>query len=107
MKHLVKCEECDGKGMKQYSPVYVNGDLYQDGEILECEECDGRGTVTEESDEDYDPYELFQLKRYGYIIPNRENTPDDEQYENGILELNRLADFIESQSETNLLNYSL
>jgi hypothetical protein len=77
-----------------------HADRLQDSEQSEREPADP-------AEYEFTEYELFQLKRYGNIIPNRENTPDDEQYENGILELNRLADFIESQSETNLLNYSL
>lgn len=44
-------------------------------------------------------YELFQLKRYGNILPVFKETPDDDLFESGIEELNRLADWTEKMAE--------
>jgi hypothetical protein len=44
------CEFCDN-GMRTYPPVYIDGDLYQDGEVMECSECGGSGKVKAEGGE--------------------------------------------------------
>ena len=36
------CEWCEN-GMRYYPPIYIGGDLYQDGEVMECNECQGTG----------------------------------------------------------------
>ena len=46
-----------------------------------------------------DAYQVFQLERYGNILPDTANIPDDELAENGIEELTRLAEWIEQQNE--------
>lgn len=40
---IEECEVCEGKGQRSYTPTYINGDLYADGEVLECTDCDGTG----------------------------------------------------------------
>ena len=50
-----------------------------------------------------DAYQVFQLERYGNILPDTVNIPDDELAENGIEELNRLAEWIEKMNELNEL----
>ena len=44
-------------------------------------------------------YELFQLEKYGNILPDTAHTPEDQLAENGIEELTRLAEWIEKQNE--------
>ena len=44
-------------------------------------------------------YEQFQLTKYGNILPDTANIPEDELAENGIEELTRLAEWIEQQNE--------
>lgn len=39
------CEMCDGTGFRKYSASYIDGDLYQDGEVLPCDECGGSGKI--------------------------------------------------------------
>lgn len=51
------------------------------------------------------PYDQFQLRVYGNIIPAVEETPDDELFESGIEELNRLAEWMESMAEAELLEH--
>lgn len=48
-------------------------------------------------------YEQFQLERYGNIIPDFGDTPDDE-LENGYEELERLANWLAENAELQLLN---
>lgn len=48
------------------------------------------------------PYDQWQLSTYGNIIPTVEETPDDELFESGIEELNRLAEWMESMAEAEL-----
>lgn len=45
------------------------------------------------------PYEEFQMVNYGNILPPAANTKDDDLFESGIEELNRLAEWIESMAE--------
>lgn len=47
-------------------------------------------------------YELFQLNKYGNILPTPETTPDGDLFESGIDELNRLAEWIDAQAEQRL-----
>lgn len=39
------CDDCEGEGTRLYPAVYVNGDLYQDAEVLPCDTCGGSGKV--------------------------------------------------------------
>lgn len=50
-------------------------------------------------------YEIFQMERYGYIIPDISNTPESELFESGIEELNRLAEWTESMAEAELMEH--
>lgn len=47
-------------------------------------------------------YETFQLEKYGNVVGSLETTPEGELFESGVDELNRLADYIERQSEKEL-----
>lgn len=48
-------------------------------------------------------YEQWQLEKYGNILPTPEATSDGELYESGIEELNRLADWMDYQTEPQLI----
>lgn len=48
------------------------------------------------------PYERWQLEKYGNLLPTIDNTPDDELFESGIEELNRLSEWIESLTAVEL-----
>ena len=45
-------------------------------------------------------YEWWQLNNYGNIIPDCNNTPEDELFESGIEELNRLAEYQSALAQT-------
>lgn len=45
----VDCEECGGKGAREYSARFIDGDLYHDGEILECDFCEGKKQVLDDN----------------------------------------------------------
>lgn len=45
------------------------------------------------------PYERFQMERYGNILPSFSEVPEEEMYESGIDEINRLAEWTESMAE--------
>lgn len=47
-------------------------------------------------------YDFWQLQKYGNIIPSINNTPDNEMYESGIAELDRISGYIETKSELQL-----
>lgn len=47
-------------------------------------------------------YELFQLERYGNIIPDISHTPEDNLLESGIEEINRLSAWTESMADNQL-----
>ena len=44
-------------------------------------------------------YGAWQMERYGNIVPGIESTPEGELINNGIEELNRLAEWISLQAE--------
>lgn len=46
-----ECEVCDGTGMRKYSAMYINGDLYYDAEVMECNECGGSGKIKIQEEE--------------------------------------------------------
>lgn len=46
-------------------------------------------------------YEIFQLDRYGNILPDVQGTPEEE-YENGLEELDRLAEWTLAMAEKDL-----
>ena len=50
-----------------------------------------------------DNYESFQLEKYGNIIPSIESTPEGELYESGLESIERLAQWIEVQTERQLM----
>ena len=39
------CDVCEGEGVIDYPPMYIDGDLYHDGEVLTCETCGGTGKI--------------------------------------------------------------
>jgi hypothetical protein len=49
--------------------------------------------------ENLDPFERWQLERYGNILGSGKTTPEGELFENGIEQLERLAAWIEMQNE--------
>lgn len=49
-----------------------------------------------------DPYERFQMERYGNIVSDY--SPYQDLFENGIEELRRLAEWTEAQVERELLS---
>lgn len=51
------------------------------------------------------PYDQWQINTYGNIIPTVEETPDDELFESGIEELERLAEWMESMAEAELMEH--
>lgn len=50
-------------------------------------------------------YDLWQLERYGNILPTLEVTPDGDLFESGIEELNRMAAYIEQHAALELSNH--
>ena len=44
-------------------------------------------------------YELFQLEKYGNILPDTAHTPEEELFESWCEEMTRLAEWIEQQNE--------
>jgi hypothetical protein len=54
--------------------------------------------------EEMSNYDQFQLEKYGDVLPSAESMPDGS-FEGGIDELNRLAEWIESQSEMELMEH--
>ena len=48
-------------------------------------------------------YGAWQLKKYGNIIPAIESTPEDELMNSGLEELNRLAEWMSGNQQTNHL----
>jgi DnaJ-class molecular chaperone len=46
-----ECEVCEGEGMRTYGPIYIDGDLYMDKEIMECETCGGTGKIKIQEEE--------------------------------------------------------
>lgn len=51
------------------------------------------------------PYDQWQLIRFGNIIPAIEETPDDELFESGIEQLERVAEWMESMAEAELMEH--
>lgn len=47
-------------------------------------------------------YEKFQMERYGNILPDVHNTPDDELEESGLAELDRIAEWMDAMAEKDL-----
>lgn len=48
-------------------------------------------------------YEVFQIERYGDILPSVSHTPESEMYESGIEELNRLSAYIDNHAELEII----
>lgn len=51
------------------------------------------------------PYDQFQLTTYGNILPAIANTKDEDLFESGIEELNRLAEWTEYMNELELITH--
>jgi hypothetical protein len=52
-------------------------------------------------------YDLFQLEKFGDILPDVNHVSDADMYESGIEELNRIAAFIDAETEHQLFEQSL
>lgn len=50
------------------------------------------------------PYQRFQMVHYGNILPEVKNTKDEDLFESGLEELNRLAEWTESLAEMETLD---
>jgi len=46
-------------------------------------------------------YELWQLEKYGNVLPDVRDTPDEELENCGIEELNRITDYINEKTQPN------
>ena len=51
---------------------------------------------------DYTNYELFQLEKYGNILPSVETSTGKEELENSFAEQSRQAEWVEMQHELSL-----
>lgn len=47
-------------------------------------------------------YDLWQIERYGDIIPEIQVTPEGDLFESGIEELNRMAEYMEMNAALQL-----
>lgn len=54
------------------------------------------------SEQKLDPYERFQMERYGNILPKACDLPPEECFESGIEELERMAAWTEAQAESQI-----
>ena len=50
-------------------------------------------------------YDMFQLEKYGNILPTPEATPEGDLFESSIEELNRLADWTNAQVESQMYEH--
>lgn len=50
----------------------------------------------------YNSFEEFQLRRYGNVIPEGTNLPEEELFEAGIDQLGRLSEWIGEQADQQL-----
>lgn len=53
--------------------------------------------------EELTPYEVWQLNRYGNIIQDANNIPEEELFESGIQELERFGEYLEMLNEQKML----
>lgn len=51
------------------------------------------------------PYHRFQMVHYGNILPETVNTKDENLFESGIEELNRLAEWTEFMNDLELITH--
>jgi len=49
------------------------------------------------------PYERWQLEKYGVILPEAKDIPDERVDENGLDDLNRFAEWLEYMAERELI----
>ena len=49
------------------------------------------------------PYERWQLEKYGHILPEAKCIPDERVDENGLDDLNRFAEWLEYMAERELI----
>lgn len=49
--------------------------------------------------ENLDPYQSWQLEKYGNVLATPQISPDGEAYEAGTDELNRMAEWMDMQAE--------
>jgi hypothetical protein len=51
------------------------------------------------------PYERWQLEKYGHILPEAKCIPDERVDENGLDDLNRFAEWLEYMAERQLMEH--
>lgn len=53
------------------------------------------------------PYESWQLEKFGNVLPDPATMSDDEIFENGTKELQRMDEYLRTHDELEILNFQL
>lgn len=89
---------CDASGNKPFSEDMT----YKDAGL--CSDCGEHCEYENEKPDinNLNPYERWQLEKYGHILPEAKDIPDSRVDENGLDDLNRFAEWMEYMAEREL-----